>query len=115
LRSENLNRTAKNRLGLVIHTSPDDLERAVARFQHWYNYERYHESIGNLRPVDLYEGRAEEILCDCEAVAGRREPKRQTLRARREHNPADSDQQQRAGQTGCQLHLTSMPAVFERL
>jgi len=98
----------------VIYTSPEELERATARFQHWYNYERYHQSIGNLRPVDVYQGRAEEILCDCEAVAGRRELKRQTLRARREHNLAASDQQERSGQTGREVHPISGPTVSER-
>jgi len=45
---EQLNGTAKAKLGLVIYTSPEELKRAVARFQHWYNHERYHEALGNL-------------------------------------------------------------------
>jgi putative transposase len=112
---EGLNRTAKAKLGLVIYTSLEELERAVARFQRWYNHERYHESIANLRPAEVYEGRAEDILCDCEAVAGRKELKRQTLRARREHNLGVSHQQERSGQTGREVHLTSSPAVSERI
>ena len=83
----------------MIYTSPEELERAIARFQHWYNHERYHESIGNLRPVDVYKGRAEEIL------SRREELKRQTLRARREYNLAASHQQERSGQTGREAHL----------
>lgn len=61
-KSECLSRTAKDRLCLVIYTSPEELQRAMARFQHRYNRERYHEALGNLCPVDVYEPRAEQIL-----------------------------------------------------
>ena len=81
----------------------------VACFQRWYNHQGYHESIGNLRPVDVYEGRSEEIL------SRRKESGRQTLRARREHNLGASRQRDRAGQTGSEVHLTSRPAMAERL
>lgn len=40
-------------LRLEISTSPEELKQAVARFQHWYNHERYHEVLGNLRAVDV--------------------------------------------------------------
>jgi len=41
----------------VLSTSPEELERALTRFQHWHNRERYHKPLGNLRPADVYEGR----------------------------------------------------------
>jgi len=34
----------------------------VAQFQRWYNEEPYHETIGNLRPIDVYHGQGEDIL-----------------------------------------------------
>lgn len=86
---ERLNRTAKDKLGLVTYPSPEALERAVAHFQHWYNNERYHEALGNLKPVDVYEGRAEEIL------QRREEVKRRTIEERRQHNLAIARQPER--------------------
>lgn len=58
---ERLNRTAKEKLTLVLYSSPHELREALASFRHWYNHEHYHESIGNLHPVDLYQGHAETI------------------------------------------------------
>jgi transposase InsO family protein/transposase-like protein len=79
---ERVNRTAKQKLKLVVYHSPEELEREVAEFQHWYNYERYHEALGNVRPADVYLGRREEIL------SRRQEVKRRTLELRRAHNRA---------------------------
>ena len=86
---ERLNRTAKDKLGLVIYPNPKALERAVAQFQHWYNNERYHEGLGNLKPVDVYEGRAEQILKQREEV------KRRTVEQRRQHNLANARETER--------------------
>jgi putative transposase len=77
---ERLNRTAKDRLGLVLYPSPGQLKEAVAAFWQWYNYERYHEAIGNLRPADVYEGRASQILRRREHL------KSKTIRLRRQIN-----------------------------
>ena len=74
---ERLNRTAKAKLGLVIYTSPEELEEAVACFYHWYNHQRYHEALGNLRPVDVYQGRTEQVL------SRRKEVQQRTIQARR--------------------------------
>ena len=38
---------------------PGDLERQVAAFVAHYNHARYHESLDNLTPADVYFGRAE--------------------------------------------------------
>jgi len=79
---ERLNRTCKSKVGQVVYRSPEELARAIAAFQHWYNHEHYHEALGNLRPVDVYCGRGEEIL------SRRREVKWRTLELRRKHNLA---------------------------
>lgn len=77
---ERLHRTAKDRLGLVIHPTPEELQQSVAEFSSWYNNERYHEAIGNLRPIDVYHGRAEKIRRQRERL------KRKTIQLRRESN-----------------------------
>jgi len=79
---QRLNRTAKAKLGLVIYTSPEELEEAVACFYHWYNHQRYHQALGNLRPVDVYQGRTEQ------ALSRRKEVQRRTVQAPRRHNLA---------------------------
>jgi transposase InsO family protein len=77
---ERLNRTAKDRLGLISHPTPEHLQRAIAEFCDWYNNQRYHEAIGNLRPIEVYEGRAARIL------RRREQLKRKTIQQRRESN-----------------------------
>jgi putative transposase len=59
---ERLNRTAKERLNLVVYTSPSELQEALNTFRDWYNSEHYHKSINNLHLADVYFGRAETIL-----------------------------------------------------
>ena len=50
---ERLNRTCKSKVGQVVYRSPEELERALAAFQHWQNHEHSHEALGNLRPADV--------------------------------------------------------------
>ena len=47
----------KNRILLEHYFLPGDLERQIAAFVDYYNNERYHESLGNLTPADVYFGR----------------------------------------------------------
>ena len=56
---------------------PGALEQAVAGFVEHYNHHRYHESLGNLAPADVYFGRDRAILSE------RRRIKEQTLKQRR--------------------------------
>ena len=61
---ERWHQTLKNRILLNNYYLPGDLERQIAAFVEHYNHLRYHESIGNLTPADLYFGRAETILAE---------------------------------------------------
>ena len=67
----------KSRILLENYYLPGDLQRAVAAFVEHYNHRRYHESLDNLTPADVYFGRGERIL------ATRREIKRRTIAERR--------------------------------
>ena len=42
--------------------APEELEAALEKFVYRYNNERYHESLNNLTPADVYFGRGDEIL-----------------------------------------------------
>ena len=52
----------KSRILLENYYLPGDLERAVADFVEHYNHRRYHESLDNLTPADVYFGRGQRIL-----------------------------------------------------
>jgi putative transposase len=67
----------KNRILLENYYLPGDLERAVAAFVEHYNHRRYHESLDNLTPADVYCGRDRRIL------KARHEIKRRTIEERR--------------------------------
>jgi putative transposase len=74
---ERWHQTLKNRILLENYYVPGDLERQVAAFVEHYNHGRYHESLGNLTPADVYFGRGETILLERERI------KRQTIANRR--------------------------------
>ena len=58
----------KNRVLLEHYFLPDDLEAQIDAFVEFYNNQRYHESLGNLTPADIYFGRAEKILRQREEI-----------------------------------------------
>jgi len=68
----------KSQLLLENYYLPGDLERAVAAFVYYYNHHRYHESLDNLTPADVYFGRGQRIL------DMRKEIKRRTIEQRRQ-------------------------------
>ena len=51
-----------NRILLNNCHLPGELQEQLARFITYYNHERYHESLDNLAPADVYYGRGQEIL-----------------------------------------------------
>ncbi len=77
---ERWHRSMKNVVKLENYYSPWELRRAIGRFVEYYNNERYHESLGNVTPADMYDGR------QCEILTRREKIKRQTLARRRREN-----------------------------
>jgi putative transposase len=77
---ERYHRTMKNIVTLTHYYTPWDLEQEIERFVRWYNHERYHESLDNVTPADVYHGRHQEIITARELV------KLQTLERRRRVN-----------------------------
>jgi transposase InsO family protein len=59
---ERYHRTMKNVVKLHHYYSPEELQAALEVFVNRYNNKRYHESLKNLTPADVYFGRADEVL-----------------------------------------------------
>ena len=54
--------TLKNRILLENYFLPGDLERQIENFVEHYNLARYHKSLKNVMPADVYFVRAQAIL-----------------------------------------------------
>jgi putative transposase len=52
----------KNQVLLEHYYLPGDLERRIGMFVEYYNHERYHESLDNLTPADVFYGRGQKVL-----------------------------------------------------
>jgi transposase InsO family protein len=63
---------------------PGDLDRQIAAFVEHYNHRRYHESLDNLTPADVYCGRGQTILLQRERI------KRKTIEQRRLRHRRDA-------------------------
>lgn len=59
---ERWHRSIKNQILLNHYCFPSELEKHFQRFVSYYNHERYHESLNNLTPAEVYYGRGTEIL-----------------------------------------------------
>ncbi len=77
---ERWHQTLKNRILLENYFLPGDLNASIERFVNHYNHHRYHESLGNLTPADIYFGRGETVLLERERI------KRNTINQRRLQN-----------------------------
>ena len=53
---ERYHRTAKAKVNVFVHHSLEELVAAMEGFVRYYNYERYHEALGNITPADMYHG-----------------------------------------------------------
>ena len=73
---ERWHQTLKNRILLENYFLPGDLETQIAAFVGHYNHQRYHESLTNLTPADVYTGRGQTILIE------REKTKRRTMKQR---------------------------------
>src|SRR6516165_10355227 len=74
---ERYHRSMKNRILLDNYYLPGQLEQSIEEFVSYYNNCRYHESLDNLTPADVYFGRGQAIL------EGREKIKRKTIEQRR--------------------------------
>jgi putative transposase len=74
---ERWHQTLKNRILLENYYLPGDLEAKIDTFVDHYNHRRYHESLSNLTPADVYFGRTQTILLERERI------KRATIQNRR--------------------------------
>lgn len=74
---ERWHQTLKNRILLENYYLPGALEAGIDAFVDHYNHQRYHESINNLTPADVYFGRAQAIIEQRERI------KRDTIAQRR--------------------------------
>jgi len=67
----------KKRILLENYYFSQDLEAQIAAFVDHYSRRRYHESLSNLTPADVYFGRGHAILLERERT------KRETIKLRR--------------------------------
>ena len=74
---ERYHRTMKNVIKLENYYSPEELQGAIAKFVDYYNNHRYHESLNNLTPADVFFGRADKILKERTWI------KKETMKSRR--------------------------------
>jgi len=74
---ERWHQTLKNRILLENYFFPADLKAQIEAFIDYYNHQRYHESLDNLTPADVYFGRGQTILLQRERI------KRKTIESRR--------------------------------
>ena len=59
---ERYHRSMKNQILLEHYYLPGQLQARLAEFVDYYNSHRYHESLNNLTPADVYFGRGPAIL-----------------------------------------------------
>lgn len=74
---ERWHQTLKNRILLENYYLPGQLEARIDAFVEHYNHRRYHESLNNLTPADVYFGRAHAVLLERQRI------KQQTIQQRR--------------------------------
>ena len=75
---ERYHRSMKSIVKLDNYYAPVDLEQAIADFVCYYNTHRYHESLENVTPADVYFRRQQQILTQRELI------KQHTLQQRRQ-------------------------------
>lgn len=76
---ERYHRSMKNIILLEHYYSPEELQDRIGAFVDYYNNQRYHESLSNVTPADVYFGRDQMIL------ERRKQIKERTLNLGRKH------------------------------
>ena len=66
----------KNVVKLEHYYYPEELKTALRGFVSYYNNERYHESLDNVTPADVYFGRQYEIITERNRIKNRTMRKR---------------------------------------
>ena len=74
---ERYHRTMKNVVKLQHYYFPEELKAALKDFVSYYNNERYHESLDNVTPADVYFGRQYAVLSERSKI------KRRTMERRK--------------------------------
>jgi len=77
---ERYHQTVKQDVNQVPYDFPSELHKALRDFVDYYNYRRYHKALGNVTPVDVLQGRREQIL------QRRKEVRSRTISHRRQFN-----------------------------
>lgn len=76
---ERYHRSMKNIIKLDNYYFPEQLKERLAEFVDYYNNRRYHESLSNLTPADVYFNRGNEILKQRQII------KKNTMKKRRKN------------------------------
>ena len=71
---ERWHRSMKNKILLNNYYFPCELEQQLQRFVRYYNHERYHESLNNLTPADVFYGRDCVFRCKVATDSGAKLP-----------------------------------------
>jgi transposase InsO family protein len=77
---ERYHKSLKSVVKLNVYSCPTELKVEVDKFINFYNKDRYHESLGNVTPDDVFYGRREKIIKE------REEKRRRTIMRRKNYN-----------------------------
>ena len=77
---ERYHQSIKREVNQLTYEAPSHLDKAIADFVDYYNYRRYHKTLGNVTPADVLYGRREQIL------QRRKEVQILTINHRRDYN-----------------------------
>jgi putative transposase len=77
---ERYHKSLKSVIKLNVYSCPADLKVEVDKFINFYNQSRYHESLGNVTPDDVFYGRRERIIKE------REDKRRLTIMRRKNYN-----------------------------
>jgi putative transposase len=77
---ERYHKSLKEKVKLYVYDCPNELKKEIGRFISAYNKSRYHESLGNVSPDDVFYGRREKIIKE------RKEKQRMTFMKRKNYN-----------------------------